>query len=352
MRPKKSNALPKYVTWKKKTKLQPKGTLYFEKRGWPAVKFETQDATAPEFWLEYAAFMSDGYRPAEKKVMQQNFSGLVDSYVRSQRYRKLAPSTAQDYDKALSYFKTSFGSLKPKEMKRSHIIQMRDSNTHRFRFANYTIQVIRILFEHAMDLDWVEYNPAKGVDLLVSDGPDRQPWPQHLIEAFRDAADHRTLLMFELALSSGQRIQDVLDFRWSDLSSDGGISLVQNKTGKTLWVPLSSQALTLLGHTKKKGMTIITTSARYGYRAMTYRSAQQQIQLVREKIGAMDYDIHSLRYSAACELAMAGCTDEEIGAITGQTVQTVKHYTKSVRQKANALVAMKARERMLKQNTK
>ena len=234
-------------------------------------------------------------------------------------------------------------------MKRTHVIQMRDSNDHRYRFANYLVQVGSVLFEHAIDLGWVEYNPAKGAGLLEKTGNDRQPWPQHLIEAFRDAADHRTQLIFELALSSGQRIQDVLDFRWSDLS-DGGISLIQNKTGKSLWVPLNAKALSLIERTPKHGMTIITTSKRYNYRPLAYRSAQQQIQQVREEIGAMDFDIHSLRYSAACELAEAGCTDEEIGSITGQTVQTVKHYTKSVRQKASAMVAMRARERMLKQN--
>lgn len=351
MRPKKSNALPKYVFAKQKTLQHPKGVLYFERRGWPSVKFKTQDPTAPEFWVEYAAFMSDGYRPAAKTVTQQNFTALVDSYVRSKRYRKLAPATAHDYDKVLSFFKTSFGNLKPRDMKRTHVIQMRDSNSDRYRFANYLVQVGSVLFEHAIDLGWVDHNPAKGAGLLERVGPARQPWPQHLIKAFRKAADHRTLLVFELALSSGQRIQDVLDFRWSDLS-DGGIDLVQNKTGKSLWVPLSSEALTLLNRTKKEGMTIITTSKRYGHRPLAYRSAQQQIQSVREKIGAMDYDIHSLRYSAACQLAEAGCSDEEIGSITGQTVQTVQHYTKSVRQKANALVAMKARERMLNRNTK
>ena len=66
MRPKKSNALPKYVFAKQKTLQHPKGVLYFERRGWPSVKFKTQDPTAPEFWVEYAAFMSDGYRPAAK----------------------------------------------------------------------------------------------------------------------------------------------------------------------------------------------------------------------------------------------------------------------------------------------
>ena len=351
MRPKKSNGLPKYVFYKWKSKAHPKGVLYFERRGWPSAKFKTQDATAPEFWVEYASYMSDGYCPPKKKVARRTMVALVDSYVRSTRYTKLARSTADDYDKALKFFKETFGEIHPKEFKRSDIIRMRDSNRDRFRFANYLVQVSSILFEHAIDLDWVEYNPAKGAGLLESSGSNRLPWPQHLINAFRETADHRTALIFELALSSGQRIQDVLEFRWTDLD-DGGVHLVQNKTGKPLWVPLSPQALALIGRTEKKGLTIITTSKRYGYRPLAYRSAHQKVQDVRKKIGAMDFDIHSLRYSAACQLAEAGCTDEQIGAITGQTEQTVKHYTKSVRQKANALVAMKARERMLKQNGK
>ena len=65
---------------------------------------------------------------------------------------------------------------------------------------------------------------------------------------------------------------------------------------------------------------------------------------IRKQIGADKFDIHSLRYSAACELALAGLDDDTIGAVTGQTKQTVQHYTKSVRQMANARRAIKARE--------
>ena len=350
MRPKKFIELPKYVTWKRNNKGQSKGTLWFERRGYPAVKFKTQDAAVSDFWVEYTSYLSDHHRPI-KKIKRKSIIALVESYVQSQRYKKLARSTAQDYDKALTFLKEKFGEIHPKEFKRSDIIRMRDSNRDRFRFANYLVQVSSILFEHAIDLDWVEYNPAKGAGLLESSGSNRLPWPQHLINAFRETADHRTALIFELALSSGQRIQDVLEFRWTDLD-DGGVHLVQNKTGKPLWVPLSPQALALIGRTEKKGLTILTTSKRYGYRPLAYRSAHQKVQDVRKKIGAMDFDIHSLRYSAACQLAEAGCTDEQIGAITGQTEQTVKHYTKSVRQKVNAMVAMKARELMLQQNAK
>ena len=68
---------------------------------------------------------------------------------------------------------------------------------------------------------------------------------------------------------------------------------------------------------------------------------------VRKQIGAEKYDIHSLRYNAACDLALAGLDDIEIGSVTGQTTQTVQHYTKSVRQMANAKRAINAREKML-----
>ena len=68
---------------------------------------------------------------------------------------------------------------------------------------------------------------------------------------------------------------------------------------------------------------------------------------VRKEIGAEKYDIHSLRYNADCDLALAGLDDIEIGSMTGQTTQTVQHYTKSVRQMANAKRAINAREKML-----
>ena len=44
---------------------------------------------------------------------------------------------------------------------------------------------------------------------------------------------------------------------------------------------------------------------------------------VRKQIGAEAYDIHALRYAAAAHLAAAGCTDDEIKAITGHTTSAM-----------------------------
>jgi len=112
-----------------------------------------------------------------------------------------------------------------------------------------------------------------------------------------------------------------------------------------LWVPLRDSLITLLSNTKRQNNYILTN--RYARGQWSYRGASQAVMKVREQIGAKAYDIHSLRYSAACELAITGLTDEEIGDVTGQTKQTVQHYTKSVRQIANATRAIQAREKML-----
>ena len=45
-------------------------------------------------------------------------------------------------------------------------------------------------------------------------------------------------------------------------------------------------------------------------------------------------------------MAVAGCPDEQIASVTGQTLEMVQHYTKAVRQKANAIKALAARERV------
>jgi predicted transcriptional regulator len=64
---------------------------------------------------------------------------------------------------------------------------------------------------------------------------------------------------------------------------------------------------------------------------------------VRERIGAVDYDIHSWRYNAACELLEAGCSDDLIAAVTGQSPAMVQHYTKKVRQRLRAAQAQSMR---------
>jgi predicted transcriptional regulator len=64
---------------------------------------------------------------------------------------------------------------------------------------------------------------------------------------------------------------------------------------------------------------------------------------VRDRINALDYDINSWRYNAACELVEAGCGDDLVASVTGQSPAMVQHYTKRVRQKIRATQAQQKR---------
>lgn len=324
--------LPKHV-------YRQRNGLYFQRRGWQSKKFDN-DFGSPEFWKEYADILAGKAPP--RRVVSRNFKALVEDYRKSPRYRKLKPRTALDYDKYLDFFVSIMGDANPASMKRKDVIRLRDTNAEKPYFANYALRVLRIVMEHSVDLGWRDANPAKGVSEIKTETQQREPWPQDLLTAYRASCPlgTRERLVMELCLGTGQRIGDVLKMRWSDIQ-DGGVVVRQNKTGKELWVPILPTLQVALDVAGRHSVFILTNER--GTNAWSYRGASQAVRNARERIGALDYDIHSWRYNAACELVQAECSDDLVAAVTGQSPAMVLHYTKKVRQKIRAIQAQQKR---------
>lgn len=317
--------LPKYVYRKKG------GRLYFQRGKDRAIPMRATDL-APDFFAEYTTLLNGVPQVPRKR----NLARLMDSYERSNRFTRLAARTKADYRKQLDRLGKVMGDLDPADLLRRDVIRLRDANARNYRKANYLVQVLKVVLEHGIDEGWLRENVAKGVQLLTSPHAPREPWPQAMIDAYRATATGRELLLFELCLGTGQRIGDVLAMKWGDVI-DGGIQVTQNKTGKRLWVPLTDRLRDALSATEKRSVFILTNHAATG--PWSYRGASQAVRAVRQQIGALDHDIHSLRYSAASELALAGCTDELISSVTGQSPAMVARYTATVRQKVRAIKA-------------
>lgn len=324
--------LPKHV-------YRQKNGIYFQRRGWPSRKFASAFGTA-EFWQEYADILSGDHKPT--KIVSRNFEALIADYRKSPRYTRLKPRTALDYDKYLDFFRSIMGDANPAAMKRKDVIRLRDSNAAKAYFANYSLRVLRVLMEHCVDLGWRETNPARGVSELKTDTVAREPWPQELLNAYRAACPlgTRERLVMELCVGTGQRIGDVLEMRWSDIQ-DGAFTVKQNKTGKELWVPILPELHAALQAAERHSVFLLTNER--GTNRWSYRGAAQAVWKVRELIGAQSYDIHSWRYNAACELVEAGCGDDLVAAVTGQSPAMVLHYTKKVRQRFRAIQAQQMR---------
>ncbi len=324
--------LPKHV-------YRQRNGIYFQRRGWPSQKFKSEFGT-PEFWKEYSDILSGNEKP--KRVISRNFAALIEHYRKSPRYRKLKPRTALDYDKYLNFFISIMSDANPAAMKRKDVIRLRDVNSEKPYFANYSLRVLRILMEHCVDLGWRETNPAKGVSEIKTDKKEREPWPQALLDLYRATCPlgSRERLLMELCVGTGQRIGDVLEMRWSHIK-DGGFLIKQNKTGKELWVPILPELQVALDAASRHSVFILTNER--GTNRWSYRGASAAVRNVRERISALGYDIHSWRYNAACELVEAGCGDDLVAAVTGQSPAMVMHYTKKVRQKIRAIQAQKKR---------
>ena len=171
---------------------------------------------------------------------------------------------------------------------------------------------------------------------------EREPWPRELLDVYRAhcALGTRERLVMELCVGTGQRIGDVLTMRWSNIEN-GAVWVRQSKTSKELWVPILPELQAALDVASRHSVYILTNEQ--GTNRWSYRGASAAVRKVREQIGAVAYDIHSWRYNAACELLEAGCGDDLIAAVTGQSPAMVQHYTKKVRQRIRAVQAQQMR---------
>lgn len=326
-------ALPAYVYPKGKH-----GYLYFCRRGAKPVRMYCQPGTA-DFAAEYARLMK-GTLPTPSRTIKK----LIAHYLASPKWAKLARNTQKSYRRHFTYFEETIGTIDPATIRRVHVLEMRDSLADRPTDASRKVGALSVLMEHAIDIDWIKKangNPAKDVRKLAGLRPPREPWPADKIEAFREKADARTLLIFEMLIGTGQRIGDVLAMEWAHIGPDG-ISVAQEKTKARVTIPLTRHLAAILDAVPCRGEHIITQD---NGRPVGYNLAWRDIMAVRVTIGAEAWDIHSLRHTAASEIAsLPGMTVEHVRAITGHSSDSMARlYAGKAMQKSRAKEAQNAR---------
>ena len=129
-----------------------------------------------------------------------------------------------------------------------------------------------------------------------------------------------------------------LNMRWSDIENRT-VYVRQSKTSKELWVPILPELDAALQAASRHSVFILTNGR--GENKWSYRGASAAVRRVRERIGTLS-SVHRLRHNA-CELQKAGCGDDLIAAVTGQSPAMVQHDTKKIRQKIRAARAQQMR---------
>jgi len=129
---------------------------------------------------------------------------------------------------------------------------------------------------------------------------------------------------------------------WADIENDG-VWVTQGKTKARLWIPFTRALKAVLETTKHTSLSHILNDE-FG-RKLNYDQIQKKVMAVRKISGLTEFTLHGLRYSAASELVEAGCTDQQIAAITAhKSLSMVQKYSKGASQKRLAKQAQNLRK--------
>lgn len=300
------------------------------------IKHDPQDA---QFWIECADLNGDAVPGPAKGT----FSALIAEYKDSPKYKQLRPKTKTEYDRCLTIIKKAWGEKKVAGVRPKHVLRLRDDRAATPTNANHVVTTLSIIIKWGIPREYAETNPCENVEKLKT-GKGYAPWNWEMIDL---AQAHLPLYLWHvvaLALYTGQRVSDVLNMKWSDIKG-GEIQVVQQKTCKTVWIPVHQDLAGILGDIDTVSIFILTNTKGQPWKSGFHASWQKQLKRDELKpIKKAGLVFHGLRKTAVVSLLEAGCTTAQVSAITGQTLQMVEHYAKQVNQRKLARQAIKTWE--------
>ena len=222
------------------------------------------------------------------------------------------------------------------DLEPKHVLALRDKFAATPGAANYLVRSLSAMLSWSVPRGYRADNPCVHVKQLKGSTP-YAPWPWTAIETVRDGAAPELWWAAALALYSGQRQGDVLAMKWSDIR-DGLMSVVQEKTGRHVSVPVHRDLAPILDAIPKRSVFILTSSAATPWTKDGFRTSWGK--MAKKLKLPMGLVFHGLRKSAVVLLLEAGCTDAEVSAITGQSREMVEHYGQQVNRKKLAASAI------------
>lgn len=286
------------------------------------------DPRAPEFWTEYARLMNIAIAKKDNLV-----SDLITAWKASPEWKQMADKTRVDWARYCNWIEKSWGHLEVKGIEPKHVLILRDGYSDRPASANNLIRCLSSMMAWSVPRGWRGDNPCREIKPLRG-GEGYEPWPWKVIEQAKAVLRTDLWWAVALALYTGQRLGDVLAMRWAHISA-GKISVVQEKTGKRLLIPIHKDLKAVLDTIPKRAVTVLTNKE-----GQPWQGGFQATWRKNKPACAAGLVFHGLRKSAVVTLLEAGCSTAEVAAITGQSLQMVEHYAKGVAQAKLASAAI------------
>jgi integrase len=206
--------------------------------------------------------------------------------------------------------------------------------------ARSWLVTLRSLCKFALKRGWLRSDPTVNIKLRAIKGDGFHTWTEDEIAAFE--AYHpigtKPRLALALLLYTGQRRSDVVRMGRQHIR-DGVLTVKQQKTGKPLAIPVHPHLQAVLDATASEHLTFLVTATGKPYGGNAF---SEQFRNWCDAAGLPQRcKPHGLRKAACRRLAEAGCSSNEIMAISGHvTMKELVRYTAAADQARLARNAM------------
>jgi len=260
------------------------------------------------------------YRP-------DGLEALDAAFQKDEAFKSLADRTQADYCRNIKPAIAWAGDVAVTSITRRAVKEYHRglAEDHGAATARNRLAALRRLLTFGADEEWIPKNPALALRLPTPTSRARV-WTIAERDQFCTAAEAAGRPSMALAVMLGwclgQRPADLRILAWS--AYDGRtIRLRQGKTDQPVAIPVLPELRALLARTPKVGSTqmVVSETTKRPYQESAFQHLFAEL---RQKGGLpADLQFRDLRRTLATALGSAGCTDDQIRAITGHRTRAV-----------------------------
>ncbi len=170
--------------------------------------------------------------------------------------------------------------------------------------VNRELAALKCMFNWAIKNEKTSVNPMKKVRMMQENNTRLRYLSREESQKLLEHCTEQIRPIVITALLTGMRRGEILGLKWEDVNPGQGIiALKHTKSGKTRYIPISSELMKVLDRCRSTsdGEHVFCNSDR-----LPYKYIDSLFQNIVKRSGIKDFHFHDLRHTAASYLVMAG----------------------------------------------
>jgi integrase len=296
--------------------------------------------------------MTHDERPKLARVTDDCFAAVVRTYLASPKFAGYEENTRALWGRELNFAARpdTLGSVSLSTIRPALVQAFLDGLDGRPGKQAAALSALKALEKWAIVRDLLPRDITKGVETGKPQGG-HVPWTDLQVEIAERYASPELARVVTLGANTGQRGSDLIRMCPTDIETFQGIEgikVVQKKTRKEVWVPITSTlAAAMATWERRPGPYLVRADGSPWDRAALSRTWDIERHKNPKLEPVKDMVLHGLRGTACVRLRRNGATPMQIADMVGMSVPMVERYCRFSAQRENAVAAVYHLERTL-----